>query len=56
MGTELFTPKYFDINEVKEITIPEEAKNGKLIESEVSYNKNLTLPRCFASGGYPGSQ
>ena len=52
---EEFTAKYFDINEVKEITIPEEAKNGKLIESEVSYNNNPTLTRCFASGGYPGT-
>lgn len=29
--------KYSEINEVKEIIIPEEAKNGKLIEADLSY-------------------
>ena len=52
---EEFTVKYSDIDEVKEIIIPEDAKNGKLIETDLSYNKNPTLPRCFASGGYPGT-
>ena len=34
---EEFTAKFSEINEVKEIIIPEEAKNGKLIEADLSY-------------------
>ena len=36
---EEFTVKYSDIDEVKEIIIPEDAKNGKLIEADLSYNR-----------------
>lgn len=34
---EEFTAKFSEINEVKKIIIPEEAKNGKLIEADLSY-------------------
>ena len=30
--------KYSEINEVEEIIIPDEAKDGKFIEDELSYN------------------
>lgn len=36
--TEEFTAKFSEINEVEEIIIPDEAKDGKFIEDELSYN------------------